>query len=155
VAALNVESGRLGLNRWRFPAGGAYPVPDEAYDTAMDDVDLAGDEVVAAAGAVNWAIGAGGATMGVMGRSPGETIEQWSARATAEYRAAWDAFGGQRRRGRTTTGIVGAGGYPVFDEAYDAALDRLEDADNERGAAAIAVNKERAADTAGRAGGRG
>jgi hypothetical protein len=55
-------------------------VPDEAYDTAMDDVDLADDEAVAAAGAVNWAIGADGWTMGVMGRSPGETTEQWSVR---------------------------------------------------------------------------
>lgn len=92
-----------------------------------------------------------------MGRNPGETTEQWSVRANAEYQAAWDAFGLQRHRIATVTGSGDAGEhqlYPLFDEAYDGALDRLEDADNERGAAAITLDRELAAGmSAGRAGG--
>jgi hypothetical protein len=33
-----------------------------------------------------------------MSRRPGESTEQWSVRAAAEYHAAWEAFGVQRRR---------------------------------------------------------
>ena len=33
-----------------------------------------------------------------MGRKPDETTEQWSARASAQYRAAWEAFGVVWRR---------------------------------------------------------
>jgi hypothetical protein len=41
------------------------------------------------------------------------------------------------------TGFVSPGGYPLLDERYDSAMDALEDADNERGEATIAVDRER------------
>jgi hypothetical protein len=41
--ALNVEARRLGLDGWRFHPG-TYPLLDEAYDRAMDDLDAADDE---------------------------------------------------------------------------------------------------------------
>ena len=33
-------------------------------------------------------------------------------------------------------------GYPLLDEGYDGAMDALDDADNERGEAAIALDRE-------------
>jgi len=80
--------------------------------------------------------------MQAMSRNPGESAEQWNTRASAEYHAAWDAFGVERRR-LSATGIADGGSYPALDEAYDGAMDRLEAADSDRGDAAIAVDRER------------
>jgi hypothetical protein len=41
--ALEAESKRLGLDSWRFRPG-TYPMLDEAYDEAMDELDAADDE---------------------------------------------------------------------------------------------------------------
>ena len=80
--------------------------------------------------------------MSCVSRKQGESTEQWNARASAEYHAAWDAFGVERRR-LSATGIADGGSYPALDEAYDGAMDRLEAADSDRGDAAIAVDRER------------
>ena len=45
------------------------------------------------------------------GVNPGESTDRWSARAAAEYHAAWDGLGVQRRR-IMITGIT-AGDHPV------------------------------------------
>jgi hypothetical protein len=79
--------------------------------------------------------------MTVMGRHPGETTEQWCTRAASEYREAWEAFGTEWRR-MTRTGFLGPWGYPLLDEGYDGAMDALDDADNERGEAAMALDGE-------------
>jgi hypothetical protein len=50
LAAVEVESRRLGLDGWRFPPG-TYPMLDAAYDRAMDDLDVADDERADAADA--------------------------------------------------------------------------------------------------------
>jgi hypothetical protein len=73
-------------------------------------------------------------------RNPGESTEQWNARALAEYYAAWDALAERHRL--VMTGIA-EDTYPVEDEGYDRVMDRLETADCERGDASIAVNRER------------
>ena len=51
------------------------------------------------------------------GVNPGEATDRWSARAAAEYHAAWDGLGVERRR-MMITGIT-AGDHPVVDEGYD------------------------------------
>ena len=76
-----------------------------------------------------------------MSRRIGESTEQWSARASAEYHAAWDLLGVERRR-LLTARFMPAGHYPAFDDRYDAAMDRLEEADNERGEASVALDRE-------------
>src|SRR6478735_727490 len=50
----------------------------------------------------------------------------------AEYHDAWDAVRIQQR-----------GSSPFLDDGYDGAMDRLQAADNERGNAAIALDRER------------
>ena len=79
--------------------------------------------------------------MAVMSRHPGETTEQWCTRAASEYREAWAAFGTEWRR-IARTGFLRPWGYPLLDEGYDGAMDALDDADNERGEAAIALDRE-------------
>jgi len=79
--------------------------------------------------------------MAVMSRHPEETTEQWCTRATFEYRGAWEAFGIEWRR-MVQTGYFRPWGYPLLDEGYDGAMDALDDADNERGEAAIALDRE-------------
>jgi len=76
-----------------------------------------------------------------MGRHPGESIEQWFERSSKEYHAAWDALGAERRR----ISMIGYSTdlYPLLDEGYDGAMDRLEAADAERGDAAVALDRER------------
>ena len=76
-----------------------------------------------------------------MNRNPGESSELWFDRAAAEYHAAWDALSTRRRRWSITgnTDIDPS----LVDEQYDAAVDRLEAADCERGDAAIALDRER------------
>ena len=76
-----------------------------------------------------------------MSRHPGETTEQWCTRATSEYREAWEAFGIEWCR-MARTGIFRPWGYPLLDEGYDGAMDALDDADNERGEASIALDRE-------------
>ena len=68
--------------------------------------------------------------MSCVSRKQGESTEQWNARASAEYHAAWDAIGVERRRLSS-------------DEGYDGLMDRLEAADCERGDAVIAMDRER------------
>jgi len=65
-------------------------------------------------------------------RRPGESTEQWLTRASAEYRSARDALSVELRAG-----------YPVLDEGYDGAMDRLEAADIEHADAAHALDRER------------
>jgi len=79
--------------------------------------------------------------MAVMSRHPGETTEQWCTRAASEYREAWAAFLTEWRR-VARTGFLGPWGYHLLDEGYDGAMDALDDADNERGEAAIALDRE-------------
>ena len=62
-------------------------------------------------------------------------------RAAIEYREAWEAFGIEWRR-VARTGFLRPRGYPLLDEGYDGAMDALDDADNERGEAAIALDRE-------------
>ena len=66
------------------------------------------------------------------GRNPDESTEQWLARSSVEYHDAWDAVRIQQR-----------GRSPFLDDGYDGAMDRLQAADNERGNAAIALDRER------------
>ncbi len=40
------------------------------------------------------------------------------------------------------TGFLRPWGYPLLDERYDGAMDARDDADNERGEAAIALDRE-------------
>jgi hypothetical protein len=74
-----------------------------------------------------------------MSRNPGESAEQWSARAAAEYHAAWNALGNEPQRMLTRI----SEGMHSSDQIYDEAMDRLAAADCERGDAAIAVDRER------------
>lgn len=76
-----------------------------------------------------------------MGRNPGESPAQWCARATAQYLNAQQTVEVERRRVLRVR-FVDVGDYPTSDEAYDAAVDALEDADNQRVEAAIALARE-------------
>jgi hypothetical protein len=90
----------------------------------------------------------------VVSRHPGETTEQWNVRATAEYRNAWEAFSVQRRR-ILQAGFLNGDEYPLLDEEYDAAMDRLEAADTERDEATVALvgdHRKMAGDTRRRVG---
>jgi hypothetical protein len=78
-----------------------------------------------------------------MGRTPGETTEQWSFRANSDYLDAWTAL-------RVASCVLRAAGwrfpdssYPLLDEAHDDAMDALDAADQERIEASIAVDRER------------
>jgi hypothetical protein len=73
-----------------------------------------------------------------MSRNPGESSEKWFDRAAGEYHAAWDALSTRRPRS-SITGNTDVD-QPVVDEQYDAAVDRLEAVDCERGDAAIAMS---------------
>jgi len=53
------------------------------------------------------------------GVKPGESTDRWSARAAADYHAALDGLGVERRC-IMITGIT-AGDHPVVDEGYDGA----------------------------------
>jgi len=76
-----------------------------------------------------------------MSRNPGESAEQWSARASAEYYTAWNALGVEPKR-MLLIGIA-EGVHSISDHDYDDAVDRLAAADCERGEAAIALDRER------------
>jgi hypothetical protein len=71
----------------------------------------------------------------------GETTEQWCDRANARYLRRWEVFGveGVAWRG---PGCSVRGEYPVVDDGYNGAMDALEDADHERGEAAIALDRQ-------------
>ena len=78
-----------------------------------------------------------------MGRTPGETTEQWSFRANSDYLDAWTAL-------RVASSVLrGAGwrfpdsSYPLLDESYDQAMDALDAADQERIEALNALDRER------------
>jgi hypothetical protein len=79
--------------------------------------------------------------MTCVSRHPGETIEQWSLRATSDYQAAWAAL-------RVESDRLGAEQGrrfppdPLLDEGYDVAMDALEAADDDRTDAAIALDRE-------------
>ena len=73
-----------------------------------------------------------------MSRQQGETTQEWFARACALYVDAGEALEAERRRCVPNVQWV----YPTFDEAYDAAMDALDDADNERGEATSELDRE-------------
>jgi len=73
---------------------------------------------------------------------PDETPAQWCARATGDYAAAVAAFHIEWQRMSMVSRSLLAAGYPTLDDGYDGALDSLEDADNERSAAATELDRE-------------
>lgn len=77
-----------------------------------------------------------------MARRPDETPAQWCARATGDYIAAMAAFQIEWQRLSMVSLSLLAAGYPTLDDGYDGALDSLEDADNERSAAATELDRE-------------
>ena len=77
-----------------------------------------------------------------MSRRPNETGAQWCARATRDYLAALAAFQVEWQRLATVSMSLLAAGYPTLDDAYDGAMDSLEEADNERSDAAAELNRE-------------
>ena len=77
-----------------------------------------------------------------MARRPDETPAQWCARATGDYIAAVAAFQIEWQRLSMVSLSLLAAGYPTLDDGYDGALDSLEDADNERSAAATELDRE-------------
>jgi hypothetical protein len=76
-------------------------------------------------------------------RHQGETTEQWFHRATSNYRQAWDAMTVASKRRGMPEHIDPESRYPLGDELYDAAMDDLEAADDDRTEASIALNRER------------
>lgn len=78
-----------------------------------------------------------------MGRTPGETTEQWSLRANSDYQDAWTALRAASNVLRAAGGRSSEGSYPLLDEAYDGAMDALDAADQDRIEASIAVDRER------------
>ena len=77
-----------------------------------------------------------------MNRKPGETAEQWNARAAAQYRQALAAVEAESRRLGLNGWSFPPGTYPMLDAAYDRAMDDLDAADDERTDAAAAVQRE-------------
>jgi hypothetical protein len=77
-----------------------------------------------------------------MNREPGETTEQWNARAAAKYQQAMAAVEVESRRLGLDGWRFPPGTYPMLDPAYDAAMDDLDAADDERADAANAVQRE-------------
>jgi hypothetical protein len=73
---------------------------------------------------------------------PGETAAQWYARATGDYVAALAAVQIEWQRLAMVSRSLLAAGYPTLDDAYDSAMDSLEDADNERSEAITELDRE-------------
>ena len=73
---------------------------------------------------------------------PGETPAQWFARATGDYVTALATLQIEWQRLSIANLSLLAAGYPTLDNGYDAAIDSLEDADNERSEAATALDRE-------------
>ena len=76
-----------------------------------------------------------------MNREPGETAEQWNARATAQYQQALAAAEAESRRLGLDGWRFPPGTYPMLDAAYDRAMDDLDAADDERTDAAAALHR--------------
>jgi len=74
-----------------------------------------------------------------MNREPGESTEQWNARATAKYQQAEEALATESRRLGLDDWRFRPGTYPIVDEAYDGAMDELDAADDELAAASKAL----------------
>jgi hypothetical protein len=74
-----------------------------------------------------------------MNREPGESAEQWNARAAAKYRHAVEALEAESRRLGLDGWRFHPGTYPMLDEAYDGAMDALDAADDERAEACKAL----------------
>ena len=77
-----------------------------------------------------------------MNREPGETAEQWNARATARYQRAKSAVEAESKRLGLDGWRFRPGMYPMLDEAYDRAMDELDAADDERAEASKALQPE-------------
>ena len=77
-----------------------------------------------------------------MNRKPGETAEQWNARAAAKYQQALDAVEVESRRLGLDGWRFPPGTYPMLDAAYDWAMDDLDAADDERIDASTALQRE-------------
>jgi len=77
-----------------------------------------------------------------MYREPGETAEQWNARATAKYQDALAAVEVESRRLGLDGWRFAPGTYPMLDRAYDRAMDDLDAADDERTDASNALQRE-------------
>ena len=77
-----------------------------------------------------------------MNRKPGETAEQWNARAAAKYRQASKAVEVESRRLGLDGWRFPPGSYPMLDAAYDRAMDDLDAADDERVDASNALQRE-------------
>ena len=74
-----------------------------------------------------------------MSRNPCETVRQWNARATAAYQECLAAVDAESKRLGLDCWPVRSGEHPLPDAAYEAALDDLDAADDERITAAIAL----------------
>jgi hypothetical protein len=73
-----------------------------------------------------------------MNREPGETAEQWDARATANYQLAEEALEAESKRLGLDDWQFRPGTYPMLDKAYDDAMGELDAADDERAEASKA-----------------
>ena|ERR1700712_558544 len=76
-----------------------------------------------------------------MNREPGETAEQWNARATAKYQQAQEALAAESKRLGLDDWRFRPGTYPMLDEAYDGAMDELDAADDDRAEASKALQR--------------
>jgi hypothetical protein len=77
-----------------------------------------------------------------MNRNPGETAEQWNARASAKYQQALAAVEVESRRLGLDRWSFPPGTYPMLDGAFDQAMDDLDAADDDRSDAADALQSE-------------
>lgn len=80
-----------------------------------------------------------GGKYGHMSRHPCETVRQWNERATAVYQECVAAVDAESKRLGLDCWQVRSGDHPLLDAAYEAALEDLDAADDERIAAAIAL----------------
>jgi hypothetical protein len=86
-----------------------------------------------------------------MNREPGESAEQWNARAAAKYQQALEAVEIESRRLGLDGWRFPPGTYPMLDAAYDRAMDDLDATDDERTDAATALRREGPATDKGQA----
>jgi hypothetical protein len=77
-----------------------------------------------------------------MNRKPGETAEQWNARAAAEYQESLAIVDVESKRPGLDSWRFPPGTYPTLDEAYDAAMDNVDAADDELTDASNALHLE-------------
>ena len=74
-----------------------------------------------------------------MGRKLGETVQQWNERAAAAYQDCLGVVDAESKRLGLDCWPAQSGDHPLLDAAYEAALEDLDAADDERMAAAIAL----------------